>query len=128
MHVARYLCFTLAFSAAVAVIGVASRPLDIRQDFYAVVAQVLPVFLLVIAVEGRFFRDRPQHSAARRLLAEQLLVLMLLAECFALATVAHGSASVPLRGGVLAGLVLALLTFAVLASDGPWPDRRRRDR
>jgi hypothetical protein len=120
--------FPLVSSILAAVVGFATRSLHIRQEFYAVVAQVLPVFLLVIAVEGRFFRERPHLSAPRRVIIEQLLAVTVVAECFSLVVIARGSDAVPLRGGVLVGLSLVIILFGVLATEGPMADDEGLDR
>lgn len=123
----RYLAIVFVLAIVMTVVGVVSRPLHIRQDFYAVVAQVLPVFLLVVAVQGRLFVTRPHHGVLRRTLTEQLLVVALLGEIFALAAVARGSASTTLRGGVLTALAIVGLMFGPVALDGPRePHEHRR--
>jgi RsiW-degrading membrane proteinase PrsW (M82 family) len=127
MRLLRHFAVLCTFAIVIAVIGEASRSLHIRQEFYGVVAQVLPVFLLVIAVEGRFFAERPQHGPLRRLIVEYLLVVALLGEFSALIAVAQGSATDTVRGGVLTGLLLVALLFGAMALIDPL-EARRQDR
>lgn len=119
MRVLRFLGVVAAIAVVISVVGISSRPLHVRQDFYAVVAQVLPVFLLVLAFEARLFVERPHHGPILRSVLEQILTVTLLGEIFALIAVAHGSASDAVRGGVLTSLLLVLLLFGAVASSAP---------
>jgi hypothetical protein len=106
-------------TALIVIVGAATEPLHVRQEFYAIVAQVLPVFLLVVAVEGRFFFERPVYGPFRRYLGNQTLVLALLGEVFALIAVARGTATAMERGGVLIALGILGFQFMTFASFGP---------
>ena len=109
----------LLLSLSVVAIGRSAQHLHIEQGFYAVVAQVLPVFLLIVAVEGRFFRGHTRRSHTAAVTTEMLLYLAMMGEAFALAAVARGHDSELLRGGVLTALLVVGLTFIVIAVDGP---------
>jgi hypothetical protein len=105
-------------------IGLATRSWSIEPGFYDAVAQVIPILLLVAAVEGRFFVDRPARPAFSAFLVRWFLVLPLFAEGAALTAIARGSDDVLLRGTVFAGALLSVSLFLAFAFDGPPPKSR----
>jgi peptidoglycan/LPS O-acetylase OafA/YrhL len=101
------------------VTGATTRSLHVRPDFYAAIAQILPVFLLAIAIEGRLFVERPAHTALRRSITQLLLVVSLEAEACALIAVARGHDSSWIRTAVFLGLAVVVLLFGGFAVVGP---------
>lgn len=115
------LAMAATFLLCVVAIGVGTRRLHVTAEFYAVVAQVVPVFLLVIAVDGRLFRLRRRHTGFEALAMRMFLLFALVGEACALAVVARGHDSELLRTGTLLGLLVVAAGFIVLARDGPAP-------
>jgi len=110
--------------ALVAAIGLATRALAIKPGFYETVAQVIPIFLLVAVVEGRFFVERPARSPFSAFMVQWFLVMPVFAEGAALAAIARGSDSDIVRGAVLTGMLLSVSLFFAFALDGPLPEPR----
>ena len=104
--------------------GLITEGWHLRDAFYEAVAQVMPVLLLVAAVEGRFFAERKPALATLGL--RWYLYVALAGEACALGVLARGGESAFLRGGVLAGLTAVLALFLVFALEGPLPSKDDR--
>lgn len=85
-------------------LGEATSRIHIRGAFYAVVAQILPVLLLAIVVEGRYFRDLKHRSPYDRFLLRGLLFSPIVGEIACLIVVAQGHDALLPRGTVLFAL------------------------
>jgi hypothetical protein len=66
-------------------IGEVSEPIHMRVGFYGTIAQMIPVLMLVAAVEGRYFRTRKNdHRRAfhpARILVRRLIGIGASPEC-----------------------------------------------
>jgi hypothetical protein len=100
-------------------IGEATSRLHMRVGFYTVLAQVLPVLILAVVVDGRYFRGVRRRPAFDRFFLRGLLLFPAIAEVGALAAVAAGRDTTLLRGVTLFGCGVTLLLLFVLAVDGP---------
>jgi len=119
---------TVLFVLAVAAMGIDARRWHVSVAFYATVAQVIPVLLLVAAVEGRMFRSRRSDTPFDRRVQRAFLMLVGLGEGSALVAVARGHDTLALRIATLLGLIVVVVIFLDLALDGPAaPDDDRRD-
>jgi hypothetical protein len=107
-------------------LGLATSGLHVRLGFYEVLAQVLPVLLLVVVVEGRYFRGLEQREPLDRFVLRGFLFVPLLGEVAALGCVAVGHDSLWLRGASILGLGVVVLMLVVYASDGPARSRSTR--
>jgi hypothetical protein len=108
--------------------GAITVQVHVRSDFYDVVAQMLPVLLLVGAVNGRYFRDLNAKEAFDRFFLRGFWVGGVVGEVAALVVVARGHDSILLRGCVIYGLLLCGIIATVYALDGPArPHPRRPD-
>lgn len=106
--------------------GLASSRVHVRQAFYAVLAQVLPVLMLAVVVEGRYFRNIGHREPLDRFLLRGLLLLPALGELSALIVLAEGHDTLWLRGSCLLALGTAVLMLFVYAVDGPATGRSTR--
>jgi hypothetical protein len=112
---------SLTVGAIVFVVGLGdvTARLRPRLGFYGTLAQVLPVLLLAVVVEGRYFRGLERRQSFDRFLLKGLLYVPLLGEAAALACVAEGHDTALMRGVVLFALGLTVILLIVYASDGP---------
>jgi len=118
----------VGFALAIAMMGVGARHWHVSVEFYATVAQVIPVLLLAAAVEGRMFRSRRNHTRFQARAMRGSLLLVGIGEASALAVVARGHDSALLRIGSMAGIVVVVAAFIVFTLDGPaLPDDSARD-
>jgi hypothetical protein len=92
------------------------------MGFYSMVAQMLPVLLLVAAVEGGYFRERDGEESFNRFVIRAFWFGGLLGIAASLAVVARDSDSVLLRGVVLYSLGLVGIFVSVYALHGPARD------
>lgn len=104
-------------------LGDVTAKVHVRPGFYGAVAQILPVLLLAIVVEGRYFRRLDQRESFDRFLLRGLLFVPLLGEGASLACVAQGHDTVWLRGTVLFALGVVVLLIVLYAAYGPADDR-----
>jgi hypothetical protein len=118
-RVDRRISLTLGSALLVVGIGQATRQVHTRLEFYVVVAQLMPVLMLVAAVNGRYFRERETASAFDRYLIRGFWVVGLVGIGAALIVVARGRDSVILRGLVVYGLALIGVLVSVYAIHGP---------
>jgi hypothetical protein len=100
-------------------VGMTTDSVHPRIEFYSVVAQMLPILLLVAAVDGRYFRERGDAPPFDRFLVRGFWVVGLVGIGAALAVVARGHDSVILRGLVIYALVLVGVLVTVYAIHGP---------
>jgi peptidoglycan/LPS O-acetylase OafA/YrhL len=112
---------TLSVASALLILGagISTVPVHVRRDFYDVVAQMLPVLLLVGAVNGRYFRALNAKGPFDRFFLRGLWVGGLIGEVAALIVIARGHDSTLLRGCVIYGLLLCGTIATVYALDGP---------
>jgi hypothetical protein len=103
-------------------IGAITRSIHTRIEFYAVVVQLMPVLMLVAAVNGRYFRERDDAPPFDRFLIRGFWVVGLVGIAAALAVVARGRDSVLLRGAVIYSLALIGVLVTVYAIHGPARD------
>jgi peptidoglycan/LPS O-acetylase OafA/YrhL len=99
--------------------GELTASLRIRADFYEMTAQVLPIVMLAVVVEGRFFRGLERRETTGRVVLKTFLFLPILGEAAALVCVAQGHASPLERGTVFTAYVVMLALLCVYAVDGP---------
>jgi hypothetical protein len=104
-------------------LGDLTAKMHVRLGFYSAVAQVLPVLLLAVVVEGRYFRRLDQRESFDRFILRGLLFIPLLGEGASLACIAQGHDTVWLRGTVLFALGVVVLLIVLYASYGPADDR-----
>jgi hypothetical protein len=100
-------------------LGQMTDHLEIRLDAYSLLAQVLPILLLASALEGGYFRKRPNAPPFDRYLPQVLLAIPLLAELAALTIVAQGHDTNLLRGTTLLGSAISAMLLIILAQHGP---------
>jgi hypothetical protein len=86
----------------------------------------LPVLLLAVVVEGRYFRGLDHRESFDRFLLRGLLYMPVLGEAAALVCVAQGHDSELLRGTVLFALGVTVMLLLLYASYGPASDRSRK--
>jgi hypothetical protein len=99
--------------------GAATALVHVRNDFYSVVAQMLPVLLLVGAVNGRYFQGLDAKEPFARFFLRGFWIGGVVGEVAALVVVARGHDSILLRGCVIYGLLLCGMIATVYALDGP---------
>jgi len=99
--------------------GVSTVHVHMRGDFYVVVAQMLPVLLLVGAVNGRYFQGLDAKESFARFFLRGFWIGGVIGEVAALVVVARGHDSILLRGCVIYGLLLCGIIATVYALDGP---------
>lgn len=110
-------------SALIAIgIGDVTEPIHVRTDFYGTVAQIIPVLMLVAAVEGRYFRERDGELPLDRFIRRGFWYAGLIGIASSLAVIARGSDSVLLRGAVIYSLALIGIVVTVFAIHGPARD------
>jgi hypothetical protein len=100
-------------------IGEATEPIHVRAGFYGTVAQIIPVLMLVTAVEGRYFREREADPPLDRFIRRGLWFAGLIGIAASLAVVARGGDSMLLRGTVIYSLALGGVLVSVFAIYGP---------
>lgn len=100
-------------------LGSVTSPAHVRLAFYSVVAQMIPVLMLVAAVEGRYFRERDDASPFDRFLQRGFWLVGLVGFGSALAVVARGRDSLILRGAVIYAVVLVGVLVSIYAIYGP---------
>ncbi|HXP99008.1 MAG TPA: hypothetical protein VN845_02965 [Solirubrobacteraceae bacterium] len=118
-RVDRRVSLTIGSALLVCGAGMATVHVHVRHDFYDVVAQMLPVLMLVGAVNGRYFRDLDARETFDRFLLRGFWVGGLVGEVAALVFVARGHDSILLRGSVIYGLFLCGIIANVYALQGP---------
>lgn len=97
-------------------------PSDAPQAFYVVVAQVIPVFMLALAVESRFL----EMSGQTRVFLALVYVSLAAGELAALVVVARGRPTGFAELLVWCAVVGAFWGFAVLASESLLTSPRER--
>lgn len=112
---------SLGICSALVMVGIgnATEAIHMRVAFYGTVAQIIPVLMLVAAVEGRYFRER---KTTRRWIASSsagFWYLGLIGITASLTVIACGSDSVLLRGAVIYSLLLIGVLVSVYAIYGP---------
>jgi peptidoglycan/LPS O-acetylase OafA/YrhL len=100
-------------------IGEVTEPIHVRIGFYATAAQIIPVLMLVAAVEGRYFRERKGDPPLDRFIRRGFWYAGLLGIAASLAVIARGDDSVLLRGAVIYSLALIGVLVSVYAIYGP---------
>lgn len=103
-------------------LGDLTARVHIKLGFYSVLAQVLPILLLAVVVEGRYFRGLDHRESFDRFLLRGLLYMPVLGEAAALVCVAQGHDSELLRGTVLFALGVTVMLLLLYASYGPATD------
>jgi peptidoglycan/LPS O-acetylase OafA/YrhL len=103
-------------------IGDLTEPIHVRVGFYGTVAQIIPVLMLVAAVEGRYFRQREGDPPLDRFIQRGLWLAGLMGIAASLAVIARGSDSVLLRGAVIYSLALVGVLVSAYAIYGPARD------
>src|ERR1700750_175017 len=86
--------------------------------FYETAAQVLPIFLLVAIVEGRYFAGLGWRTPGDRVVMRGTLALVLAGEVAALVAVAGGADQVIVPGLVVNSLGWSALLLWLYASRG----------
>jgi hypothetical protein len=116
---------SLTVGAALMVLGLGdlTSKVHIKLAIYAVLAQVLPILLLAVVVEGRYFRGLDRRESFDRFLLRGLLYMPMLGEAAALVCVAQGRDSELLRGTALFALGVTVMLLLLYASYGPATDR-----
>jgi hypothetical protein len=119
---------SLTIGAVLMILGLGdlTARMHIKLAFYAVLAQVLPILLLAVVVEGRYFRGLDHRESFDRFLLRGLLYMPVLGEGAALICVAQGHDSELLRGAVLFALGVTIMLLLLYASYGPATDRSIR--
>lgn len=125
-RVDRRISLTIGAVLLILAIGSLTAKVHIRLAFYAVLAQVLPVLLLAVVVEGRYFRRLDRREPFDRFLLRGLLYMPVVGEAAALICVAQGHDSELLRGTVLFALGVTIMLLLLYASYGPATDRSIR--
>src|ERR1700728_604591 len=118
-RVDRRVSLTIGSALLVCGAGMATVHVHVRHDFYDVVAQMLPVMMLVGAVYGSYFRYLDARETFDRFLLRGFWVGGLVGEVAALVFVARGHDSILLRGSVIYGLFLCGIIANVYALQGP---------
>lgn len=121
---------SILVGSALTVVGIGrvTEPVQTRTEFYAVIAQIMPVLMLVVAVEGGYFRDRSNASPFDRFLIRGFWAVSLVGVSAALVVVARGEDSVVLRGLVLYALMAVGVLVTVYAMHGPAPGQAGDER
>lgn len=107
-------------------LGLSTSRIHFKLIFYATLAQVLPVLLLVAVVEGRYFRHLDSRESFDRFFLKGLLFIPMLGEATALACLALGHDDLLLRGVTLLALVATGTLLFSYASLGPLNDTALR--
>jgi hypothetical protein len=115
---------TLDVAALITILGVTTKPMPLV--FYATVAALLPVLLLAVVFQDRYFTDLDRRNAFDRFLLQGLSYILLLGEAAALNCLAHGADSPMIRGTVLLAVGVAGALLVLLVSDGPATGRSRK--
>jgi len=112
---------SLGVGSALVIIGLGevTEPVHVRPGFYGTVAQIIPVLMLVAAVEGRYFRERKDDPPLDRFIQRGFWYVGLIGIAASLAVIARGSDSVLLRGAVIYSLLLIGVLVSVYAIYGP---------
>lgn len=112
---------SLVVGSALVVIGIGevTEPIHVRVGFYGTVAQIIPVLMLVAAVEGRYFREREDAPPFDRFVQRGFWYAGLIGIAASLTVIARGSDSVLLRGAVIYSLALIGVLVTVYAIYGP---------
>lgn len=112
---------SLGVGSALIILGIGdlTRPVHVRVGFYGTVAQIIPVLMLVVAVEGRYFRERKGDPPLDRFIQRGFWYAGLIGIAASLAVIARGSDSVLLRGAVVYSLLLIGVLVSVYAIYGP---------
>jgi hypothetical protein len=115
---------SLVVGSALVVIGFGdvTEPIHVRVGFYGTVAQIIPVLMLVAAVEGRYFRERDGDPPLDRFIQRGFWYAGLVGIAASLTVIARGSDSVVLRGAVIYSLALIGVLVSVYAIYGPARD------
>lgn len=100
-------------------IGELTEPIHVRVAFYAAVTQIIPVLMLVAAVEGRYFRNRAEDATYDRFIQRGFWYSGLAGIGASLVVLARGGDSVLLRGAVIYSLALIGVLVSVYAIYGP---------
>ena len=100
-------------------LGQVTDPIHVRVAFYGTVAQIVPVLMLVAAVEGRYFRERKDDPPLDRFIQRGFWYVGLIGIAASLVVIARGSDSVLLRGAVIYSLLLIGVLVSVYAIYGP---------
>ena len=106
-------CIVLAVGLAVGALG------GLPQRFYDIAAQVLPIFMLVAIVEGRYFAAPGSRTPGDRVFMRGTLAILLAGEAATLVAVAGAGDHVVLRGLVVNSLGWSALLLWLYASRGP---------
>lgn len=111
----------MAAAATLAVLGVgqSTASLNLRIEFYEAAAQIMPVLILVAAVEGRYFREQSDDDPTDRFIVRVLWFGGLIGLGTALWVVAEGHDTLILRGIVFCSLILLGMLVSVFALIGP---------
>ncbi|HEU0019226.1 MAG TPA: GNAT family N-acetyltransferase, partial [Thermoleophilaceae bacterium] len=100
-------------------LGFLTRSAQFSNAFYETVAQVIPVFLLAVAVEQQVFRDDPSADPDIQFGRRALLIVAVIGEAICLAVIAYGDDPLLLRGAVLLTLLGMGAMFVLVAIYGP---------
>lgn len=103
-------------------LGASTSRIHVKPIFYATVAQVLPVLLLVAVVEGRYFRHLDRRESFDRFFLKGLLLTPIIGETAALVCVALGHDNLALRGFTLLAFVATGTLLFAYATVGPLND------
>jgi hypothetical protein len=116
---------SLTIGAVLMILGLGdlTARVHIKLDFYSVLAQVLPILLLAVVVEGRYFRSLDRREPFDRFFLKGLLYMPVLGEAAALVCVAQGHDSELLRGTVLFAFGVTVMLLLLYAAYGPATDR-----
>jgi hypothetical protein len=111
---------------AIVALGYASVSLHIKPAFYEVSAEVLPIMLLAIIVESRYFRGVEDRDRTGRVVLKAFFVVPILGELATLVCVATGRDDMIARGTVFEAYLVTLALLWAFASDGPATGLSRR--
>jgi hypothetical protein len=125
-HIDQRISLTIGAALLILGIGGMTARVHIRLGFYVVLAQVLPVLLLAVVVEGRYFRRLDCRESFDRFFLRGLLYMPVVGEAAALICIAQGHDSELLRGTVLVALGVTIMLLLLYASYGPATDRSMR--
>jgi hypothetical protein len=109
----------VALGALLMGLGAGKTTGPLPHSLYATVAQVLPVFMVVAVIEGRYFHQLERRPKFERFFLGGFLLLPLAAEIVAIAELAIAHDPLFLRALVLVGGGCALLLVWVYATLGP---------
>lgn len=119
---------SLTVGAILIVVGLGDATAWTRPHlaFYGTLAQVLPILVLAMIVEGRYFRGLERRESFARFLLKSLLYVPLIGEAAALICLARGQDTALLRGVALFALFVSVTLLILYASDGPATGRSRK--